>query len=187
MATERQVAANRRNAQKSTGPRSVSGKKRASKNALRHALSKPMAGPLFTLAVEDLARRIVRDTADASQLELAREAAEGMLELRRISGIEAALVARVSALGRLDALKIFVSKRDERAWILEYCLGIKSKNPPKFAVDKLPPMPVDGPQRTIEAIQRTLPALLRLQRYKRRAVAKRDRAVRAITLNGSLR
>jgi hypothetical protein len=39
MASERQIAANRRNAQKSTGPKSVQGKKRSSKNAYRHGLS----------------------------------------------------------------------------------------------------------------------------------------------------
>jgi hypothetical protein len=38
-----------------------------------------MSGVVFTHAVEDLARRIVRDGADASTLELAREAARGML------------------------------------------------------------------------------------------------------------
>ena len=39
MASERQIAANRRNAQKSTGPRSVEGKKRASRNAYRHGFA----------------------------------------------------------------------------------------------------------------------------------------------------
>jgi hypothetical protein len=44
MASERQIAANRQNARKSTGPRSASGKKRASWNAYRHGLSKPIWG-----------------------------------------------------------------------------------------------------------------------------------------------
>jgi hypothetical protein len=73
MASERQIAANRRNAQKSSGPRSAAGTKRASRNAYRRGLSKAMSGVVFTHAVEDLARRIVRDGADASTLELARE------------------------------------------------------------------------------------------------------------------
>ena len=38
MATEKQIAANRRNAKKSTGPRTPAGKARASLNALRHGL-----------------------------------------------------------------------------------------------------------------------------------------------------
>ena len=39
MATEKQIAANRRNAARSTGPRTPLGKKRSSMNALRHGLS----------------------------------------------------------------------------------------------------------------------------------------------------
>ncbi len=39
MATERQIAANRRNAQKSTGPRTPEGKARVRLNALKHGLS----------------------------------------------------------------------------------------------------------------------------------------------------
>jgi len=39
MASERQIAANRRNARKSSGPHSGAGKKRASRNAYRHGLT----------------------------------------------------------------------------------------------------------------------------------------------------
>lgn len=39
MASEKQIAANRTNAARSTGPRTASGKARASKNALRHGFA----------------------------------------------------------------------------------------------------------------------------------------------------
>src|SRR5580700_7627165 len=39
MATERQIAANRRNALHSKGPRSIGGKKRASRNSIRHGFN----------------------------------------------------------------------------------------------------------------------------------------------------
>ena len=39
MASERQIAANRRNAKKSSGPRSAVGKARSRRNALRHGLA----------------------------------------------------------------------------------------------------------------------------------------------------
>ena len=40
MASERQIAANRRNALSSSGPRSRAGKRRSSGNSLRHGLSR---------------------------------------------------------------------------------------------------------------------------------------------------
>jgi hypothetical protein len=53
---------------------------------------------------------------------------------------------------------------------------------PKFAVDPLPEMPSEEPQRTAEAVRRILPELMRLNRYESRAVTRRDRAIRAIAL-----
>ena len=38
MATKRQIAANRRNARKSTGPRTPDGKAQSSRNAVRHGI-----------------------------------------------------------------------------------------------------------------------------------------------------
>lgn len=45
MATAAQIAANRRNAQKSTGPRTAAGKKRSSQNARKHGLFSRAALP----------------------------------------------------------------------------------------------------------------------------------------------
>jgi hypothetical protein len=42
MATEKQIAANRANAQKSTGPKTAAGKLTSSRNAYRHGLSSPL-------------------------------------------------------------------------------------------------------------------------------------------------
>jgi len=188
VASERQIAANRRNAQKSSGPRSASGKKRAGQNALRHGLCTPMAGPAFARAVEHLACRLVRDGAEASALRSAREAAEGLLDLERVRRFEVALIGRVSAFGRLDVPRIFASIRDEVAWVALHFLGARlRKSEPRFAVDDLPEMPTEEPQRTSEGPRRALPFLLRLQRFEARAVAKRDRGIRALALRKALR
>jgi len=57
MASERQIAANRRNAQKSTGPQTYGGKKRIGKNARRHGLAARMVSTFeLDKQVERLAR-----------------------------------------------------------------------------------------------------------------------------------
>ncbi len=176
MASERQIAANRRNARTSTGPRSPSGKKRASQNALRHGLTRPMSSAAFDREVEALARQLAGDTEDKVTVELARAAAEAELELARVRRVKIALIERVAAFGRFDVPKLFQSPKDELAWIA----GFRSR--PDFAVDALAPMPSQEPQRTAEAMRRILPEFVKLSRYESRAVLRRDRAIRAIAL-----
>ena len=181
MASERQIAANRRNARNSTGPRSTSGEKRASGNAFRHGLTKPISSAEFEREVEKLARQVAGSTEDPISLELARDAAEAELELARVRRVKAALIDRVAAFGRLDVPKRFASPKDEAAWILQHFCGGATlwKGRPKFAEDPLA-MPAHEPQRTAEAVRRALPDLLRLSRYEARAVTRRDRAIRSI-------
>ena len=183
MPTERQVAANRQNAKKSTGPRSSRGKKRASHNALRHGLTKLTSGAEFEREAERLARQLAEEGEDNIVLEHAREAAQAELELHRVRWLALAHIERASAFGRFDVAKIFRTHADEVAWVVQYYLGgAIRKAPPKFAADKLSPMPPKGPARTVEAVRRALPELQRLARYEARAIKRRDRAIRALVL-----
>jgi hypothetical protein len=185
MASERQIAANRRNARNSTGPRSTSGRKRASQNAFRHGLTKPISSAEFDREVETLARQIAGDTEDKIKIELARDAAAAELELARVRRVKIALIERVAAFGRFDLPKRFASPTDEGAWIMQRYFGAMLwKGRPKFAVDPLPMMPSQEPERTAEAVRRILPELVKLRRYESRAVMRRDRAIRAIALRG---
>jgi len=61
VASERQIAANRRNAQKSTGPRSVAGKRRARRNAYQHGLG--AADPVFGSGEEEEFEAFARSIA----------------------------------------------------------------------------------------------------------------------------
>ena len=106
-----------------------------------------------------------------------------MLELDRVRRVEAALIARVAAFGRLESLEIFASKRNEVTWVLQNLFGARLKRQAKFAEDQLPEMPEAEPQHTAEAIRRALPALSRLKRYEARAAAKPDRATRELAQN----
>jgi hypothetical protein len=111
MASSRQIEANRRNARNSTGPRSTSGKKRASQNAFRHGLTKRIASAEFDREVETLARQIAGDIENKTTIELARSAAEGELELARVRRVRADLIERVAAFGRFDPPKFYQTPR----------------------------------------------------------------------------
>jgi hypothetical protein len=90
MATAKQIAANRANAKKSTGPRTAAGCAKSSRNAYRHGLSVP-AQP-DPQAVEALAEAIAGETAGEVELRAARALAEAQLELKRIRVARAAAV-----------------------------------------------------------------------------------------------
>jgi len=96
MATEAQVAANRRNAGRSTGPRTAAGKAVASQNALSHGLTAEQI-VLFDEQAEDLARfreelRRALDPADEMEEQLAERIVLCAWRLRRAARLEAGLV-----------------------------------------------------------------------------------------------
>ena len=72
MASPAQMAANRRNAQKSTGPRSIEGKKRASLNHLRHGMTaKTIVLPHECAAdYEEIRAALIKDYEPATTQEL---------------------------------------------------------------------------------------------------------------------
>jgi hypothetical protein len=161
VASERQIAANRRNAPKSTGPQSRAGRKRASGNAYRHGLSLSItSSPAFAKQLDKLARKIAGDTEDVIILDRARAAAEALLHLARVRRAKVALIAHVQLFGALDAGG--------------YLRGRVTLPEP---IDPLSTMPSQEPDRSIEAMRRALPELLKLDRYERRASAMRDRAI----------
>jgi hypothetical protein len=85
MASPAKVAANRRNAQKSTGPRSPAGKARTRYNALQHGLTIPIAQDAETVdQIINLANGFCRDSPNPVEQELAMRAAEAELEMLRV-------------------------------------------------------------------------------------------------------
>jgi hypothetical protein len=85
LATEKQLAANRANALKSTGPRTAAGREKSSRNAYRHGLSLPitMDSPV-QVEMETLAQAIAGATASEDQLRAAKAFAEAQFDLQRI-------------------------------------------------------------------------------------------------------
>src|SRR6266700_1116465 len=110
MASERQIAANRRNARKSTGPRSGEGKKRASCNAYRHGLTLSItSSAAYAKQLDKLVREIAGNTEDPILLERARAIAQAELEHGRVRRVKVALIERASVFAELDPPQAFRS------------------------------------------------------------------------------
>ena len=171
MASERQIAANRRNAHKSTGPRSGAGRKRASRNAYRHGLTLSISSTAaFAKQLDELAHKIAGDTEDEIVLERARAVAQAELELARVRRAKVALIERASAFGELDPPQFTAAGCIRLLNAVLRGRDIKS-------IDASAAMPAQEPERSAEAVRRVLPELRKLDRYERRAAAQRDRAV----------
>jgi hypothetical protein len=105
MASEAQLGANRRNAQKSTGPRTEEGRAVASRNALRHGLTAERV-VVFDEEPEDLARfrdevHAALDPADEMEGQLAERIVLCAWRLRRACRVEAGLInARAEEISR---------------------------------------------------------------------------------------
>jgi hypothetical protein len=175
MASERQIPANRRNARKSTGPRSGAGTKRASRNAYRHGLTLSITSTAaYAKHLDKLVRQIAGDSEDAIVLERARAIAQAELELARVRRAKVAVIERASAFGELDPPRSFTS-------VTRIIRLLKAFYPGRVALpkplDSSATMPSQEPDRSAEAVRRVLPELRRLDRYERRAAAQRERAV----------
>jgi len=172
MASERQIAANRRNARKSTGPRSGAGRKRASRNAYRHGLTLNITSTAaFAKQLDKLARKIAGNTDDAITLERAREIAQAEFELARVRRAKLALIERASAFEELDPPQLTVAQ------MIRLIDAFERGRPIVPPIDASATMPSQEPDRSAEAVRRVLPELRKLDRYERRGAARRDRAV----------
>lgn len=95
MASRRQIAANRRNARKSTGPRTSAGKLRSRSNALKHGLTAETVITVFENPkhYQAFERIMVRDYKPLSAIEhqLAARLSSLLWRLRRAAAIETGL------------------------------------------------------------------------------------------------
>jgi hypothetical protein len=96
MASRKQIAANRRNAKQSTGPRTAEGKARSAQNATKHGLTsrQVVLADEDAAQFEELRRNLQEDLAPESQLEtlLVNRIAAQQWRLARVPAIEAELL-----------------------------------------------------------------------------------------------
>ena len=93
MATERQIAVNRKNALRSKGPSSRAGIARAARNAYRHGLA-ATPGAIVLRRVEELAKEIAGPSAGYVQHAMACEAAHAAIDLARVRQAKVAIFNR---------------------------------------------------------------------------------------------
>jgi hypothetical protein len=133
MTSAEAIAANRRNARRSTGPRTMAGKRKVAANALRHGVTANLpSDPAMGAVVRRTASVLAGPGASPARLALVMPIAEAEAELLRIRNARAALINLAAA--------------------------------------------ANG-DRVSEAIGQSLTTLTRLDRYERRAMARRRRAL----------
>lgn len=100
MTSERKVAANRKNALRSAGPKTAAGKSRSSRNAFRHGLAVAISSqPCFSKEIEALARSLAGKGKPVT--DFARVIAETEIDLQRIRKMRASHFAPI--IGSSDA------------------------------------------------------------------------------------
>ena len=211
MTSERKVAANRRNAARSTGPRTQGGRATAARNALRHGLrSASVDHGQEPEVVARIARLIAGKTSDGARYEQAVIIAESALliariRLFRIKAIErfrerlrspffpgSPLPQEIDGLARLHGLGNSGADRDIMGrWVKATEAGVKelkasvkelrSRNAARLIAfgDSLK-QGARGPRTDAECFLLALPEIRALERYERRALSRRRRAIRIL-------
>ena len=116
MTSAAKIKSNRTNARLSTGPKTLAGRRRSARNALRHGLARPFySDPALIPEVEALVREIVGAGASAELDELARRVAEAQIDLCRVRA------ARLQLLSRHLADPYYESRATTRAKVRVLC------------------------------------------------------------------
>ena len=177
MASQRQIAANRRNGRRSNGPKSSAGKRHSSANALRHGLSRAI-GARADPETEALARLLVGEHADEERLAHARSVVRAHRDLLRIREVKRDLMERLYRFGAPGPLRRFRSRSAE----IRYLMSLPLDRPLRWRqrLDPAATLPMDRDERAAETTRRLLPDLRKLNRYERRAFKAKQDALRKL-------
>ena len=164
---------NRANARTSTGPKSKSGKARAAGNARQHGLSVPaVLDPSLAEDIKELARKLAGPDAGPDRHELATTIAAAQVDLLRVRQIRHQMLSLV--LNNPDYQKPTKAML-RRQWLAR-------ETPARHSGEIQPRGQIDGvrdPTRFLRILSDLSLRLRMLDRYERRALSRRKRAVRA--------
>ena len=175
MTSERRLAANRENAKRSTGPRTARGKLRVRSNAVQHGLATTaLRHPALAIEVQRMAKAICSPSKSQLQFDqsLSIAASELMLikvrstrfgALQFLSSIAPAGNDPVAASSEAQAHSVSASSEAQAQVVIDAA-----------AQDEVLGVMQDGPA----AFQRALAEMARYGRYERRALSRRQRAIR---------
>jgi hypothetical protein len=156
MTSSAKITSNRANARASTGPKSKSGRRRASRNALRHGLSTSIDhDPTVSKEVDKLACDIAGKGASAELQDLARRVAQAQLDLHRVR------------LARHQFLSRALSEPDRRKLRVAMKASDNTDSP-------------HLPRPLAAVLAQEVKALCALDRYEQRALSRRKSAIRAL-------
>lgn len=155
-ASERRIAANRRNAQKSTGPKTALGKKRSSQNAYTHGLSLPVRNTGSQKQIEELLHLFAGDASDARFLALAQTAADAQADLERVREAKTGILERA---------------------MMQAHWGNRAKHESLDSSGRLLTDKGERERLFVNAVRNILQDLIKINRYEKRAANRRDRAV----------
>lgn len=152
MASVSKIAANRRNASRSTGPRSRIGKSHARRNAVRHGLAaRAVLGAEEAASVQAMADQIVDGSSGVLTFNSACVVAQAELDLVRIRELKVTLIQNA------------IMQQRQTLVATGRTAGSMNDQGDLAA-----------------AVRQTLPQLLKYDRYERRAAARRDRGISAL-------
>jgi hypothetical protein len=194
MTSERKRAANRRNAKRSTGPRSAAGKANSRNNALRHGLARKHTRLIGQIGeIDQLALAFAGSDPSLEMLYYARAAAEAELDVLRIRTVRADFISQKAADpatfapqrllpdNRIDKLRKVVESgpdeifHDSRAALANTLRIAMEYN--EYQLNRPSPNDEDKPA---VAFGRHYREISRYDRYEQRALSRRRKALRAL-------